>query len=255
MDKEISQKINIETNDESIFNQSSNPLVSRANIQQSALNNYSKTVARPKYDEDASEIIEIVRILNNMAPLTMPEYNFNIDEINGEHYRKPDGELLLVREYDSDVIRDYYNNPNPKEGEYSVGRILEHDKNTGRLRTKIEPMTRKGSRLKTSITIFDEKFNNKYIIIQLSEHGIVNNISEFSGKGKSFQTLFRNINTFKPVRYLEGRDNKEGGFEMIDCLFTENGDIARIRRYNSKQEVNIEYTPTVKNITIKTKES
>ena len=78
------------------------------------------------------------------------------------------------------------------------------------------------------------KVNNKYIIIQLSEGGYVNNISEFTGKGKSFQTLFRNIDTFKPARYLEGKDGKENGFEMVDCIFDSEGHIARIKKYSNK---------------------
>ena len=124
---------------------------------------------------------------------------------------------------------------------------------TGRLRTKIEPIKRKGSRLKTNITIFDLKVNNKYTIIQLSEGGIVNNVSEFSGKGKSFQTLYRNIYNFKPARYMEGKDIKDSGFEMIDCIFDSDGNIARIKKYSNKKETCIDYTNNTKNISHKTK--
>ena len=230
----------------------SNPLKAESQLSANRLSDYSQTTVRPKYDADIAKIIEVVRILNNMAPIRMPEYNFNIDEINGERFYKPDGLLLLVRDFDTDVIRDYYN-PDYTDAEYSVSRILEHDKNTGRLRVKIEPITRAGSRLKTNIAIFDAKLNHKYTIIQLSDGGVVNNISEFSGNGKSFQTLFRNIYTFKPVRYLEGKDNKESGFEMIDCLFTEEGDVARIKRYNNKKEININYTGNQKQVIVKNK--
>ena len=230
----------------------SNPMAKSGTNSQVGLSDFSQVLPRQQYDKDILEIIEIVRILNNMAPLKMPEYNFNIDEINGEHYYKPDGTLLLIREYDSDVIRDYYAKTPKEECEYSVSRILEHDKITGRLRTKIEPILRKTSRLKTSITIFDMKVNNKYIIIQLSEGGYVNNISEFTGKGKSFQTMFRNIETFKPARYLEGKDT-ECGFEMIDCIFDSEGKVVRIKKYSNKKEVNIEYTEKTKNITVKAK--
>lgn len=235
------------------FEQASNPLRAYADTAKKDLTNYSQTIPRPKYDGDSAQIIEIVRLLNNMAPIRMPEYNFNIDELNGERFYKPDGTLLLVRDFDSDVIRDYYYNPQHTDKKYSVSRILEHDKNTGRLKVKIEPMTRPGSRLRTSIAIFDEKINNKYIIMQLTEDGIVSNFSEFSGEGKSFKTLFRNVNNFKPVRYLEGKDNKKTGFEMLDCLFTDSGDIARIRRYNNSKEIDINYSDTKKNITIKSK--
>lgn len=229
----------------------SNPLEAKVDAFKTSLSDYSQEIPRPKYDSDVADIVEIVRILNNMAPIRMPEYNFNLNEINGEHYTKPDGTLLLVREYDNDVIRDYYVAKNPVDEDHTIDRILEHDKKTGRLRTKIEPITRAGSRIKTNITIFDEKINNKYTIIQLADDGIVNNITEFTGKGKSFQTLFRNVYNSKPVRYLEGKDSKENGFEMIDCLFGENGDVARIKRYNNKREVSIDYTEKTKNIRVK----
>ena len=229
--------------------QASNPLYAKKEILSTALSDYSQSIPRPKYDKDVSEIIEIVRILNYMAPYRMPVYNFNIDEINGERFYRPDGTLLLVREYDTDIIRDYYAN----DDNCSVNRILEHDKLSGRLRAKIEPITRERSRLKTNITIFDEKINHKYTIMQLAEGGLVSNISEFSGKGKSFQTLFRNSDTMKPARYLEGKDNKEEGFEMLDCIFDSQGAVARIRKYTNKKEVNITYTEDKKNISIKTK--
>ncbi len=240
-----------EYNQEVSAQETSNPLAAKksTNI---ALTNYSQEINRPKYDNDIKEILEVVRIINNLAPLRMPIYNFNLDEINGDRYFKPDGSLLLVREFDSDVIRDYYVTQPKENCIHSISRILEHDKTTGRLKTKIEPINRNGSRVTTNITIFDSKINNKYIIMQLSEGGIVNNISEFTGKGKSFQTLFRNIETFKPARYIEGKDNKENGFFMTDCIFDSNGNIARIKRYNSKQEICIDYTKDKKNITVKT---
>lgn len=230
--------------------QFSNPLETKKDTSSMALSDYSQSVQRPKYDKDITEVTEIVRILNNIAPLRMPVYNFNLDEINGEYFYRPDGTLLLVREYDSDVIRDYYASDEDKK---LIDRILEHDKTTGRLRVKIEPIKRAGSRLRTNITIFDDKINRKYTIIQLSDGGIVNNITEFSGKGKSFQTLFRNIETLKPARYLEGRDDEKTGFEMIDCIFDSKGNVVKIKKYTSKREVDIEYTEDKKNITVKTK--
>ena len=232
----------------------SNPLLEKRGDFKNALSDYSQEIPRPTYDKDIADIIEIVRIINNMAPINMPEYNFNIEEINGEYYYKPDGTPLLIREYDSDVIRDYYVAKEPVSPEITIDRILEHDKKTGRLRTKIEPITRAGSRLKTNITIFDEKINKKYTIIQLSEDGIVNNITEFTGKGKSFQTLFRNISTFKPARYLEGKDT-ENGFEMVDCIFDSEGKVARIKRYTNKREIQIDYTETRKSIRVRSKEN
>ncbi len=236
---------------ENLNNMISNPLVAETSMASCAIDEYTKTAPRPKFDSDLSQILEVVRILNNVAPVSMPEYNFNADEINGEYFYKPDGNLLFIRDFDSDVIRDYYYNPNAEDSKYSISKILEHDKITGRLRVKIEPITRNGSKLKTNITIFDAKISRKYTLIQLSEGGIVNNISEFSEDGKSFQTLFRNINTLKPARYLEGKDNKQTGFTLIDCLFNNTGDIVRIKRYCNKKEINIDYTESEKHIKVK----
>lgn len=245
------QNLNIQGN-EFVETISSNPL-GKSNNMDLAITNYSQTVPRNNCDEDLSKLVEVVRILNNMVPIRMPNYNFNINEINGEYYYKPDGTLLLVREYDGDIIRDYYAAPKDSQSEHSIARILEHDKNSGRLRSRIEPIKRQGSRLKTNVTIFDLKINNKYIIIQLTEDGTVNNLSEFTDNGKYFQTLFRNPNTYKPVRYLEGRENKNKAFEMVDCLFGNDGSIVRIKRYTNKKEVTIDYTQDSKNITVNTK--
>lgn len=232
------------------LNQFSNPLSQKTGGTDSALEEFSQSLPRSTYDYDMAELLEVVRILNNLAPLRMPVYNFNLEEINGERYHKPDGSMLLVREYDSDIVRDYYvsaSNPNLSD------RILEHDRISGRLRAKIEPNFRPTSTSKINITIFDEKINRKYTLMQLTEDGSVNNITEFSGKGKSFQTLFRNLVNFKPARYLEGKDVPDKGFEMVDCIFDKNGNIARIKRYNSRREINIEYTEDRKNISIKNK--
>lgn len=227
----------------------SNPLSASVENSEKALSGYTQSLPRNTYDEDMAELLEVVRILNNMAPLRMPVYNFQVDEINGEVFFKPDGTRLLIREYDSDLVRDYYISASNSQ---KIERILEHDRISGRLRTRIEPNPRPSSRSKINITIFDEKINRKYTLMQLAEDGIVNNITEFSGKGQAFQTLYRNIN-FKPARYLEGKDIPGKGFEMVDCIFDNDGNIVRIKRYNSKKEIDIQYTDDRKNITVKNK--
>lgn len=252
--KHISQmnknKIDYEKSELEKF-QTINPMLSSAKTKELSFTDYTLSIPKPKYDEDIYHVLQTANFLNNLAPKVMPEYNFNLEEINGESFYKPDGSLLLIREWDSDVIRDYYASSDKK----SVYQILEHDKKTGRLRIKIEPMNRDKGRLEASITIFDDKVNNKYIIMQLSHGGIVNNISEFTGKGKSFQTLFRNPETFKPVRYLEGKDDSDEGFVMLDCLFNDNNEVVRIKKFTNKKEFDISYTKESKNITVKTKSS
>ena len=106
--------------------------------------------------------------------------------------------------------------------------------------------------------LINEKITSAYLSVvfnaQTDATAYVNNITEFTGEGKSFQTLYRNILTFKPARYIEGKDDKEVGFKMVDCIFDSNGSIARIKRYTSKKEVCIDYTDDKKTITVKTKE-
>ena len=115
MGKDVISKINgVDDSHVEILGQLSNPLKSKSNISNNAISNYSQTVSRPKYDEDIIKVVEVVRILNNLAPLTMPEYCFDANQINGDCYYKPDGTPLLIREFDSDIIRDYYYNPNSK---------------------------------------------------------------------------------------------------------------------------------------------
>lgn len=230
--------------------QFSNPMSDGRLPKAEGLSSYTKDILRPKYDTDMQEILEAVRELNNLVPVSLSEYCFKTDEINGERYYRPDGTLLLIREYDSDVIRDYYVSGEDND---LVAYIKEHDKNTGRLRVKVDPIIRGGDRKRTNVTIFDAKLNHKYTIIQISDGGIVNNVTEFSGVGKSFRTLFRSTVTYNPVRFLEGKDNKDRDFEMVDCLFDTEGRLARIRRYNNKREVNINYTDTKKSVSVKTK--
>lgn len=250
----MENRINLENgiyHQSEIPSQSSNPWTADTNLSNKNLSEYSQILKRPKYDTDIAKFTEIARILNNLAPIRLPVYNFKADEINGDRYRRPDGTLLLIREYDSDVIRDYYYDTNPNNPDYTINRILEHDRTTGRLRAKIEPIIKEGRDLKINVAIFDKKVNNKYTILQLSSDGIVNNISEFTGNGKSFQTLFRNTQTFKPIRYIEGKEDKETGFIMVDCLFTEKGDIARIKQYTKRKEICVDYTDTQKHISVK----
>ena len=87
-------KINIENETRILAdtNQASNPM-SEKKENNLVLTSYSQSLPRQRYDEDIAKIVEVVRILNNLAPLRMPEYNFNLNEINGEHYYKPDGTL------------------------------------------------------------------------------------------------------------------------------------------------------------------
>ena len=238
---------------EAFSSEASNPLKSKFDNSKICLSDYTQEIPRPRFDSDLSSVAELIRVFNNMAPQKMPEYNFNIDEINGERFYKPDKSLLLVRDYDSDLIRDYYFKDICEAENITVKHILEHDKNTGRLRCKIEPIIKNGIHIRTNITIFDEKINNKYVIMQIGDNGNVNNITEFSGKGKSFRTLFRDNVSCKPVRYIQGDDNEEKQFEMLDCIIASNGNIVKIKKYTSNKETCIDYTENSKKIKVKSK--
>ncbi len=234
--------------------QASNPLSERAEISTLALSDYNQVVPKPRFDKDALEIVEFARVLNNLAPIRIPVPSFRLDEINGDRIYNEDGTLSLVREYDNDVIREFYPLPEPAENGVDIEKIYEINKNSGKILLIIEPIKRQGSRLKTNITFLNSEVNDKYILVQLGEDSIVNNITEFSGNGKYFKTLFRNPYDYRPVRYLEGRDDPNGNFEMIDCLFDKIGNIARIKRFTNKKEVRIQYTDDTKNITVKSRQ-
>ncbi|MCQ2739211.1 MAG: hypothetical protein MJ237_03160 [bacterium] len=232
-------------------NQYSNPLNAEINLLKNALGSYEQVKPRMGYDDDTIKTLDAINVLNNMVPIVLTEYNFNFDEINGEYYYKPDGSLLLIREYYTETFRDYYCSISETNGEYYISRILEHDAKSGRLKIKIEPVNRSSCMVKQSITIFDNKINKKYMIIQISDGGVVNNFSEFSGVGKSFQTLFRDTMTFKPVRYVAGKDVPNIGFSMVDCILDAFGNIARMKRYTNNQEIQIDYTQNKKHIKVR----
>ena len=239
---------------EDYLEQTSNPLSAQAEISTLALSDYNQVVPRPRFDKDSTEIIEISRVLNNLAPIKIPIPSFKLNEINGDRIYNNDGSLALIREEENDLIRDYYPLKTPLENGVEIEKIYEINKNTGKILVTIEPIKRAGSRIKTNVTFLNSKVNDKYILIQLGEDDVVNNITEFSGNGKFFKTLFRNPYDYRPVRFLEGRDDENGNFEMIDCLFDKKGNVARIKRFTSKREVSIDYTKDTKNITVKSRE-
>ena len=64
---------------ESAQQQYSNPLSAKTVNEMIALGEYTQEQPRPKYDADILDLLEVVKILNNMAPIRMPIYNFNIN--------------------------------------------------------------------------------------------------------------------------------------------------------------------------------
>ena len=61
------KKLDLEKKNTSLdFSDASNPLTIKSSVA-IALTNYSQEINRPKYDKDINDIIEVVRILNNLA--------------------------------------------------------------------------------------------------------------------------------------------------------------------------------------------
>ena len=90
--------------------QSPNPLRLKANLSSlTALSNYNQVLLKPKFDKDSAEILNRVGEMTNISPdkLKLP-YSFKLDEINGERIYAKDGRLKVIREYETDTVRQYY---------------------------------------------------------------------------------------------------------------------------------------------------
>lgn len=237
--------------EQNLINESPNPLRLKANLSSlSALSNYNQVLVKPKFDKDIMYVLTRIDELSKLTPakLEMP-YSFDLDSVNGERIYDKSGSLLYIREFGSDFVREYY----PAEESSKIQLILERDKNTGALISKVQPIQRKDGSIKTNVTIFDEKINNKYTMFQVEEDGSVRSITEFSGKGKDFRTLFRNLYKHEPVRYIEARETDDGDFEFLDSRLDSNRQVTEIKRMTSSKEVNIKYAGTQKIIDVKQK--
>ena len=227
--------------------ESPNPLRLKANLNGlSSLSNYNQVLLKSSSDNDIQEIKNKVNFINNMAPqkLEVP-YSFKKEDINGERIYNKDGSLALIREYDNEVIRDYYPEDN------LIKRVIERDKNTGAAIVQIEPQIKNGNTSKFNVTIFDEKINNRYTLLQVEEDGMISSITEFSGKGKSFRTLFINFYSLAPLRYLEAEDDETNEFLLTDCKFSSNGKICEIKKISASKEMKITYERNQKTVIVK----
>lgn len=226
-----------------------NPMSEKIDIDSaSALSNYNQVIVKPKYDKDCVSILNKVRKLNNIAPyrLELP-HSFNIEEINGERVYDKNGKIDYIREYENDVIREYY----PEDGK--LKKLVERNKSNGAVIAQIEPQNKNDGKVVTNVTIFDDKINDKYTIFQVEEDGFIKSVTEFTGNGKSFCTLFRNPDTTVPLRYLEAKDGEEGVFYLLDANFDQTGNIVGIKKTTADKEINITYEKGMKNIQVKQK--
>ena len=237
--------------EQNLINESPNPLRLKANLSSlSALSNYNQVMVKPRYDKDIMYVLTRIDELNKVTPvkLEMP-YSFDLNTLNGERIRDEEGNLLCIREYGNNFVREYY----PGKDGNTIEKILEKDKDSGALISKVDRITKEDGSVRTAITVFDEKINNKYTIFQAEEDGTISSTTEFLGKGKNFRTLFRNPYNNQPVKYIEAKESDDGEFEYLDCKLDSNGQIAEIKRISSDKEVNIRYTGNQKIVDVKPK--
>ncbi len=227
-----------------------NPLRLRANLSSlNTLSNYNQVLLKPKFDKDIADVSCKIDEMITLTPdkIKLP-YSFKLDEINGERFYNSQGNLELIREYENDIIREYY----PANNIYA-GKIKEIDKADGTIISKISLELKEDNTYKTNIIIFDNSINDQYTIFQTEEDGIVSSITEIFEKGRKFRTLFKNPQTLKPERFIESKENKEGNFEVTDCRL--NPEIQEIKYIKDDKEISIKYNSTQKIIDVKRKVS
>lgn len=230
---------------------SPNPLRLKANLSSlTAISNYNQVLLKPKFDKDSVGILNSISTMLKLIPskFELP-YSFKTSEINGDRIFDEDGKLKLIKEYKNDTITEYY----PSENQEFIKTILEKDKNTGNIISKIEPVKQNNGNFRTNIIIFDEKINNKYTMFQAEESGNITSITEIFENGKNFRTLILNPKNFNPDRYIESKENNNGDFEIIDCKFGSGKDIKEIKQLNSNKEVYIKYSGNQKIIDVRRK--
>lgn len=237
--------------EQNLINESPNPLRLKANLSSlSALSNYNQVMVRPKFDKDIMYVLTRIDELSKITPakLEMP-YSFDLDSINGERMYDESGKLLYIREFGSDFVREYY----PAKDSNKIERIIEKNKDTGSIISKVEQIKRNDGTIKTNVTIFDDKINNRYTLFQVEEDGTVSCVTEFSGKGKDFKTLFKNPYNNAPLRYIEAKEGEDGDFEFLDSRLDSNQQITEIKRMASSKEINIRYVGNQKIVDVKQK--
>ena len=102
--EKIKNKLSSENNLEVCWTEASNPLTARNYSNKTSLSCYTQEMKRESYDVDIIEVIEVVRILNNLAPLRMPVYNFNFNDWNTEFIilLKVSSEMVFISAHPSE---------------------------------------------------------------------------------------------------------------------------------------------------------
>ena len=227
-----------------------NPLRLKANLSSlAAFSSYNQVSIKPKFDYDSMEILTKVDALSKLIPQDMHiPYSFNLNEINGERIVGKDGNLVSIREYDNEIIRDYIPS---KDGE-KISQIIERDRNNGAIISKIERIQKENSNDKINITVYDDKINDKYTMFQI-ENGNVAGITEFFADGKKFRTLLKDTLTNKPQRYMEAKEDENGDFVFTDAKLDSIGEVNEIKKVSPNKEVCIRYEGVQKIVDVKQK--
>ena len=228
----------------------SNPMRLKANLSSlAALSNYNQISIKPKFDYDSVEVLTKVNALSKLIPQNMHiPYSFKLADINGERIYNKDNQLACIREYDNEIVRDYI--PSKKAGD--VAQIIERDRSSGEVISKIERSQKEGSENKINITVYDDKLNDKYTMFQI-EDGAVSSITEFSANGKNFRTLIRDTYNNKPQRYMEAKEDSEGEFIFTDAMLNSKCEVSEIKKVSANKETCIKYDGVQKIVDVKQK--
>lgn len=228
----------------------SNPMRLKANLSGLvALSNYSQVTVKPKFDYDSVEILTKVDALSKLIPQDMHiPYSFKLSDINGERIYDKENKLLCVREYENERVIDYI----PSKTKDEVAQIVERDRISGEVISKIERAKKEDGETKINVTVYDDKINDKYIMFQLDGNSVLS-ITEFSANGKKFRTLIRDSFNNKPQRYMEAKEDSEGEFIFTDAKLNSAGEVVEIKKVSSEKETCIKYEGIQKIIEVKQK--
>ncbi len=232
----------------------SNPLSLKTNLTSLttlADYSYSQILKKQKFDKDLAAILHRVEKLRKALPqkLEMP-YCFTTSEVNGERVFDENNKLCLIKEYCSDFVREYYP---AADNENVIYKILERNKQTGEIISKIDRSLKNDESIKTTVIVFDENINNKYIMFQVEEDSMISSITDIYNNGREFQTLFINPITLLAEQYIESMETSNKGFVIINCKLKSDTEVENIKINTEEKDIFIEYNNNQKIIEVRRK--
>ena len=232
----------------------SNPLSLKTNLTSLttlADYSYSQILKKQKFDKDLAAILHRVEKLRKALPqkLEMP-YCFTTSDVNGERVFDENNKLCLIKEYCSDFVREYYP---AADNENVIYKILERNKQTGEIISKIDRSLKNDESIKTTVIVFDENINNKYIMFQVEEDSMISSITDIYNNGREFQTLFINPITLLAEQYIESMETSNKGFVIINCKLKSDTEVENIKINTEEKDIFIEYNNNQKIIEVRRK--